>query len=77
MVEITVEEQNKEKVGKKGGNLRDLWDNNRSANIQIIGDLEEEKQQESEKTFKEIIVKKTFLTWERKKPPKSREFHTG
>ena len=40
------------------GSLRDLWDNIKSTNIQIIGvPEEEEKKKGSEKIFKEIIVK--------------------
>ena len=42
-------------------NLRDLWDNTKRTNIQIIGvPGEEEKKKESEKTFEEIIVE-SFL----------------
>ena len=53
MVEITAEEQNKEKKMKRiEGNHRDLWDN-----IQIIGDPEEKKKKKgSKKIFEEIIV---------------------
>ena len=67
MVEITAEEQNKEKRMKRiEGNLRDLWDNTKRTNIQIIGvSEEEEKKTGSEKIFEEIIVE-NFLTWERK-----------
>ena len=58
MVEITVEEQNKEKRMKKfEDNLRDFWDNTKCTNIRIIGvPEEEEKEKESEKIFEEIIV---------------------
>ena len=58
MVEITAEEQNKEKRMKRiEDNLRDLWDNNKRTNIQIIGVPEEEKKKKgSEKIFEEIIV---------------------
>ena len=58
MVEITSEEQNKIKRMKKTeDNLRDLWDNIKHANIQIIGAPEEkEKKKEYEKIFEEIIV---------------------
>ena len=58
MVEITAEEQNKEKRMKRiQGNLRDLWDNTKCTNIRIIGvPEEEEKNKGSEKIFKEIIV---------------------
>ena len=44
MVEITSEEQNKIKRMKRTeDNLRDLWDNIKHANIQIIGVPEEEE----------------------------------
>ena len=44
MVEITAKEQNKEKRMKRiEDNLRDLWDNNKCTNIQIIRVLEEEE----------------------------------
>ena len=67
MVEITAEEQNKEKRMKRSeDSLRDLWDNIKHTNIRIIGVPEEEKKEKgSEKIFEEIIVK-TSLTWERK-----------
>ena len=58
MVEITVEEQNKEKIMKRiEDNLRDLWDNTKSTNIWIVRvSEEEEKKKGSEKIFEEIIV---------------------
>ena len=58
MVEITSEEQNKVKRMKRTeGSLRDLWDNIKYTNIQIIGDLEEEEIKKGyEKIFKEIRV---------------------
>ena len=44
MVEITAEEQNKEKRMKRNeDSLRDLWDNIKCTKIQIIGVLEEEE----------------------------------
>ena len=58
MVEITAEEQNKEKRMKIiEDNLRHLWDNTKHNNIRIIGVPEEEKKKGSEKIFEEIIVK--------------------
>ena len=43
MVEITAQEQNKDKRMKRiEDNLRDLWDNTKRTNIQIIGVPEEE-----------------------------------
>ena len=58
MVEITSEEQNKDKRMKGiEDTLRDLWDNIKRTNIRIIGvPEEEEKKKESEKIFEEIIV---------------------
>ena len=58
MVEITSEEQNKVKRMKRTrDSLRDLWDNIKCINIQIIGVPEkEEKNKEYEKIFEEIIV---------------------
>ena len=59
MVEITTEEQNKDKNMKRNeDSLRDLWDNIKCTNIRIIGvPEEEEKKKRSEKIFEEIIVK--------------------
>ena len=58
IVEITTAEQNKEKRIKRiEDSLRDLWDNIKHTNIQIIGvPEEEEKKKGSEKIFEEIIV---------------------
>ena len=58
MVEITAEEQNKEKRMKGiEDNLRDLCDNTICTNLRIIGvPEEEEKKKGSEKIFEEIIV---------------------
>ena len=59
MVEITAREQIKEKRMKRiEDSVRDLWDNIKRTNIQIIGvPEEEEKMKGSEKIFEEIIVK--------------------
>ena len=58
MVNITAEEQNKEKRIKRiEDSFRDLWDNIKHTNIQIIGIPEEEKEKGSEEIFEEIIVK--------------------
>ena len=47
MVEITSEEQNKVKrIKRTEGSLRDLWDNIKHINIQIIGVPEEEEKKE-------------------------------
>ena len=58
MVEITSEEQNKVKRMKRTENsLRNLWDNTKCTNIQIIGVSDEEKKKKGyEKIFEEIIV---------------------
>ena len=46
MVEITAEEQNKEKRRKRiKDNLRDLWNNTKHTNIQNIGVPEEKEKQ--------------------------------
>ena len=57
MVEITVEEQNKEKRMKRlEDSLRDPWDNIKHTNIQITRVPEKEKEIGSEKISEEIIV---------------------
>ena len=59
MVEINEAEKKREKKGIKRNkdNLRDLWDNVKCPNIQIIGVSEEEdKKKGHEKILKEIIV---------------------
>ena len=58
MVEITSEEQNKVKrIKRTEGSLRDLWENIKHTNIQIIGVPEEdEKKKGYEKIFEEIIL---------------------
>ena len=58
MVEITSEEQNKVKRMKRTENsLRNLWDNTKCTNIQIIGVSDEEKKKKRyEKIFEAIIV---------------------
>ena len=58
MVEITAEEQNKEKKMKRiEDNLRDLWGNTKHTNIWIIRVPEEEKKKKGfEKIFEESIV---------------------
>ena len=67
MVEITSEEQNKVKrMTRAEDSLRDLWDNIKPTNIQIIQvPEEEEKKKGYEKFFEEIIVE-NFPTWKRK-----------
>ena len=67
IVEITTAEQKKEKRMKRiEDSLRDLWDNIKRTNIQIIGVPEEEKKKKgTEKIFEDIILE-TSLIWERK-----------
>ena len=57
-MEITTAEQNKDKRMKRiEDSLRNLWDNIKRTNIQIIGVPEEEgKKKGTEKIFEEIIV---------------------
>ena len=58
MVEINeAEGKKKKKIKRNEDNLRDLWDNVKCPNIQIIGVPEEEdKQKGHEKIIEEIIV---------------------
>ena len=58
MVEINEAERKKEKIVKRNvDNLRDLWDNAKHPNIQIIKVPEEEdKKKDHEKILEEIIV---------------------
>ena len=58
IVEVTTADQNKEKRMKRiEDNLRDLWDNIKRTDIQIIGvPEEEEKKKGTEKIFEEIMV---------------------
>ena len=57
MVEIHEAEKKKEKrIEGNEDNLRDLWDNVKHPNIQIIGVPEEDKKKDHEKILEEIIV---------------------
>ena len=58
VVEITLKEQNKVKrMTRTEDSLRDIWENIKHTNIQIIGvPEEEEKKKGHEKIFEEIIV---------------------
>ena len=80
-MEITSEEQNKVKRMKRTeDSLRDLWDNIKRTNIQIIGVPEEEKMKAYEKIFEEIIVE-NFPNMEKEiktiKSKRHKESHTG
>ena len=55
-VDITTTEQNKERMKRIEDSLRDLWDNIKCTNSQIIGVPEEEEKKGSEKIFEETIV---------------------
>ena len=49
--------EKKKRIKRHEDNLRDLWDNVKCPNIQIIGVPEEEdKEKDHEKIFEEIIV---------------------
>ena len=64
-MEITTEDQNKDKRGKIIENsLRDLWDNIKNTKIRIIG-FQEEEEKKKGKYLKRLQMK-TSLTWERK-----------
>ena len=57
MVEINEAEREKEKrIKRNEDNLRDLWDNVKRWNIQVIGVPEEDKKKDHEKILEEIIV---------------------
>ena len=79
MVEITTEEQNRVKRMKRTeDSLRDLQDNIKCINIQIIEIIEEEKKKGYEKIFEEIIVE-NFPNMEKEiiKSKRHKESHTG
>ena len=57
MVEITSEQNKVKRMKRTEDSLRDLWNNIKCTNIQIIGvPEEEEKKKWYEKIFEEIIV---------------------
>ena len=67
MVEITSEEQNKVKRMKRTqDSLRDLWDNIKCTNIQIIGIPEGEEKKKGYKKFFEEIIVENFPNMEKK-----------
>ena len=72
MVGKSEAERRKEKrIKRNEDNLRDLWDNVKRPNIQIIGVPEEDKKKGHEKTLEEIIVEH-FLIWEENSHPRPR-----
>ena len=65
MVEITSEEQNKVKrIKRTEGSLRDLWENIKHTNIQIIGVPEEDERKGMRKFLKRLELK-ISPTWKR------------
>ena len=80
MVKITAEEQNKVKRMKRAkDSLRNLWDNTKHTNTQIIGVPEKEKKKAYEKIFEEIIVE-NFPNMEKEtvnQVQEAKESHTG
>ena len=77
MVELTATQQNKEKIIRRfEDSLRDLWDNVKCTNIQIIR-VSREEEKENKKKHEEVIVKQS-LTWEKvTQNLGSAESHTG
>ena len=79
-VDITAEEQNKEKRMKRiEDNLRDLWDNTKGTSIRIKGSQKKKRKRKDLRKYLKRLQSKTSLTWERKQSPKSRkhrESHT-
>ena len=80
MVGKSEAERRKEKrIKRNEDNLRDLWDNVKRPNIQIIGVPEEDKKKGREKILKEIIVE-NFLKMGKEmatQSKKHRESQTG
>ena len=66
MVEITSEEPNKVKIMKRTeDHFRDLWDNVKHTNIQIIGVPEEEEKKKGYEIILEEIIVETFPNMEK------------
>ena len=67
IVEITTIEQNKEKRMKRiEDNLRDLWNNIKHTNIQIIGVPETEEKKKGLRKYLKRLQLKTSLKWVRR-----------
>ena len=63
---MTSEEQNKvTRMKRTEDNLRDLWDNIKCTNIQIIGVLEEEEKKKGDENIFEEIIVETFPNMEK------------
>ena len=81
MVEITSTERNKVKRMKRTeDNLRDLWDNIKHTNIEIIGVPEEEEKKEGQEKISEEITVENFPRMEKEivnQFKKHKESHTG
>ena len=79
-MEITSKEHNKVKGMKRTeDSLRDLWDNIKRTNIQIIGVPEKEEEKKGyEKNFEEVIVE-NFPNMEKEiiKSKRFKESHVG
>ena len=56
MVEINEAERKKRRIKRNEDNLRDLWDNVRHPNIQIIGVPEEEDKKKGHEKILDILV---------------------
>ena len=66
MVKITSEEQNKLKRMKRTeDSLRDLWDNIKCTNVQIIGVPEKEEEKKGYENFFEEIIVENFPNMEK------------
>ena len=79
MVEIISKENKVKRMKRTEDNRRDLWDNIKHTNIQIIGvPEEEEKKKGYEKIFEEIIVE-NYPSMEKEivKFKRYKESHTG
>ena len=78
MVETTAEEQNKVKRMKRTeDSLRDLWDNIKCTNMQIIGVPEEEEKKKGYEKFLEEIIVENFPNMEKEIDKRHKESHTG
>ena len=78
IVEITSEEQNKVKRMKRTeDSLRDLWDDLKCTNIQIIGVPEEEEKKKGYEKIFEVIIVENFPNRKSIKSKRHQESPTG